>query len=417
MSEGIETLKLIYNIGVRLYGLGILMASWFLPKAKLWVNGRKTIYTDLKKLEKRTEILIWVHCASLGEFEQARPLIEKIKAECNALVLLSFFSPSGFEIRKNYALADAVVYMPLDTPQNAKKFIESIKPDAVYFIKYEFWLNHLNELKSRNIPSFLVSGLFRKKQPFFKWYGYYFRKSLSAFNHFFLQDIESSELLKSLGFNNYTVCGDTRFDRVIQIANEKKELPQIRQFKNDGLLVVCGSTWPVDEAYLLKIIAESPKNVKWIFAPHQIHHAEIQKLTQIPNINTVLYSAYSDIKNLKEAQLLVIDSIGLLSSVYAYADIAYVGGGFGKAVHNTAEPAVYGIPVVFGPKHKKFKEAIDLMMLRGAFAVSNAEILKKTITELIENPSGRADAGKKAKAYISQNSGAVEVVWKMTQMI
>jgi 3-deoxy-D-manno-octulosonic-acid transferase len=256
----------------------------------------------------------------------------------------------------------------------------------------------------------------RKHQLFFKWYGSYFRESLKAFHHFFLQDKESAVLLESIGYNNCTVCGDTRFDRVIQIANEKIELPQIQQFKNDNLLIVCGSTWPVDEEYLLKIIAESPKNVKWIFAPHQIHHTEIQKLTQNPNINTVLFSANNTMESLRQAQLLVIDSIGLLSSIYAYADIAYVGGGFGKAVHNTAEPAVYGIPVIFGPKHKKFREAIDLIHHHGAFSVSDAETLKKRLFYLIENPHVRAEAGKKAKAYITQNAGGVEIIWKMTQV-
>lgn len=372
------------------------------------------IYTDIKKLESGVGKLVWVHCASLGEFEQARPLIEKIKAESNCRVLLSFFSPSGYEIRKNYSLADVVVYMPLDTRKNAKKFIETIKPDVAYFIKYEFWLNHLNVLKKYNIPTYLVSGLFRKNQPFFKWYGGYFRESLKAYNHFFLQDTESLELLKSIGLSNCTVCGDTRFDRVIQVANEKKELPQIRQFKNGNLLIVCGSTWPVDEEYLLKIIAESPQNVKWIFAPHQIQPTEIQKLTKTPNINTVLYSTDNDTESLRQAKLLVIDCIGLLSSVYAYADIAYVGGGFGKAVHNTAEPAVYGVPVVIGPIYQKFKEAVDMVNIMAVFPANNASELSHHLSKLISNELLRKESGHKAKNYIIENAGGTDIIWKMT---
>ncbi len=385
------------------------LVAMFSKKIKLFVAGRKETFSKIAAL-KNSET-IWFHAASLGEFEQARPIIEEIKANYPTYkILVTFFSPSGYEIRKNYNLADVVCYLPLDSKSNAKKFIETVNPKLAVFIKYEFWPNLLNELKRKEIPTILVSGILREKQLFFKSYGGFMRDSLKAFHHFFVQDENSKKLLSSINFNNVTVAGDTRFDRVSKILEQDNSLDFINQFKDGKYTVVAGSTWQEDEALLVNYINNNAsEDEKFIIAPHNIKQEAILELQKSINKKTVLYSAKAD-KNLSEYSVFIIDTIGILTKIYAAADLAYVGGGLKTGLHNILEPATFGIPVVIGDKYDKFKEAVDLVKIGGCISIKNQEEFTTNFINLKEDENFRKLTGVINKRYIADNLKATKLI-------
>ena len=368
---------MLYNFGIIAYRCAIGVASLFNEKAALWVKGRKGIWKRMEAVERGKGRLVWVHAASLGEFEQGRPVIEKLKEiEPHTKILLTFFSPSGYEIRKNYQGADYIYYLPIDTPSNARRFVEKWKPDAAVFVKYEYWYNYLSELNKHQVPTYLISAIFRPEQPFFKKWGNLHRRMLGFFTRLFVQDEESVKLLSTIGITHVQQTGDTRFDRVKQIADAAKRIEKVEAFCNDRRAVVCGSTWPGDEDIILDYINAQEGNYKWIIVPHEIGEGHIK---DILGKCRKLVARYTDeTADVTKCQVLVVDTIGVLSSIYRYGSISYVGGGFGKGIHNTLEAAIYGIPVLFGPKYHKFKEAVDLIACGGAFSISDKEQLGAT---------------------------------------
>jgi 3-deoxy-D-manno-octulosonic-acid transferase len=402
-------MRLLYSIFIQLYAISIRIASIFNAKAKLWVQGRRNIFEQIRAtIQRSPNPVVWFHCASLGEFEQGRPIIEKIKKDQPDLkVVLTFFSPSGYEIRKNYTGADHVFYLPLDTPGNAKKFISIVKPTAAFFVKYEFWFNYLNELKNNAIPAYLVSGIFRTDHYFFKGYGAWFRKQLTAFDHFYLQDDNSAGLLNVIGYKNTTVAGDTRFDRVFEVSQNTKKITLVEQFKQQQPVFVAGSTWEPDEA-LLSTFDFSASGFKLIIAPHEITEERIQGILARSKKNAIRYSQATG-ETARKADILIIDNIGMLSSVYQYGTVAFIGGGFGKGIHNILEAAAFGLPVLFGPNYKKFEEAKELVHLRGAFVVNNDKELQSIIELLTRSPAGLL-AEATAKRYIQHHVGATEKI-------
>jgi 3-deoxy-D-manno-octulosonic-acid transferase len=407
-------MRLIYTAFVYLYGLAIRLGASFNAKAKLWVNGRTDIFqiikADVAGFENRK--IIWVHCASLGEFEQGRPVIEKVKSnEPSTVIVLTFFSPSGYEVRKNYAGADFIYYLPIDTFSNAERFIALVKPAAVFFVKYEFWYNYLYVLKNKDIPTYLISGIFRENHYFFKWYGKWARQQLKSFTHFYLQNTLSEKLLNTIGYTNTTVAGDTRFDRVFEISKSVKAIPLIQQFKQSENCLIAGSTWLEDEE-LLSTINFTTLNFKLIIAPHEIneeHIIAIEELFSKSSTDKCLRYSQANEQNVSNATILIIDNIGMLSSIYQYGTIAYIGGGFGKGIHNILEAATFGLPIIFGPNYQKFTEAIELITAEGAFCVSNEEKLKKCIDLLTEKEQYKK-ASTAAKEYVLKNKGATEKI-------
>ncbi|MGP8215288.1 MAG: 3-deoxy-D-manno-octulosonic acid transferase [Bacteroidia bacterium] len=401
-------MKFIYSLGIRFYGFAILVASLFNEKAKKWRAGRSNIFSNLQKsLQGNKAPLIWYHCASLGEFEQGRPVIEAFRQKFPQYkILLTFFSPSGYEVRKDYSSADYVFYLPLDTYANAKRFIEIINPQIAVFVKYEFWYNYLHMLGNKGVLIYLISARFRAEQYFFKWYGAWFRKQLNSYNRIFLQDADSEKILKATGVENITVAGDTRFDRVISIAGQAKADNIIESLKNGNKLWICGSTWEEDEnlihAVYNRLIASGEK-IKLLIVPHEIGEKHIKQVTE-------QFSAdrYSEVNAGKagNSNVLVVDKMGMLSSLYHYADVAYIGGGFGKGIHNLPEAAVFGIPVLFGPNYHKFNEAIDLIRLQAGFSVSSETELGNKMELLLKDNDLRKKCGDAAKAYIYGGSGA-----------
>ena len=402
-------MRLLYTLFIYLYFITIRIASLFNEKAKLWIGGRKNIFLLLKSsIQSSPSPVIWIHCASLGEFEQGRPIIEKLKKEHGDIkIILTFFSPSGFEVRKNYAVADHVFYLPLDTPSNAKKFITIVKPTAAFFVKYEFWFNYLTELKNNAIPTYLVSGIFREDHYFFKNYATWFREQLKAFNHFYLQDENSQKLLNSIGFKNTTVAGDTRFDRVSEVAKNVKDIPLIELFKQQQPLFVAGSTWQQDEELLAEFDFVAA-GFKLILAPHEITEQRIQFLLSKFKNNVQRYTQANE-ETIKNAHILIVDNMGMLSAIYQYGTVAFIGGGFGKGIHNILEPAAFGLPVIFGPNYKKFEEAKELVHLRGAFVVNSSKDLQNIIQLLTHSPAGLL-AEATAKRYIQHHVGATDVI-------
>jgi 3-deoxy-D-manno-octulosonic-acid transferase len=411
----------LYNISIYTYLFAIHVASLFNVKARLWVNGRKNIF-KLLELEIRNfrsnnqhpaSDLIWIHCASLGEFEQGRPLIEKLKIKDeNIKFILTFFSPSGYEVRKNYKNADLIFYLPIDTPGNAKQFLKIVKPKAAIFVKYEFWFNYLEELKRLTIPTYLVSGIFRKNHYFFKVYGEWYRKQLNSFTYFFLQDEYSKELLYSAGFKNCTISGDTRFDRVAEIAKSVSSIPVIDQFKENNKILILGSTWPEDEKLISEWTKSSnfqDKKIKLIIAPHEINEEHIVSIIRQFSDFSVLRFSKADEKNLGEAKILIIDNIGMLSSVYQYGSIAYIGGGFGKGIHNILEAATFNLPVIFGPNYGKFIEAKELIQLGGAFSVSDIGEFINTIS-LLGDEQVLKTASQISGYYVESKVGATDKI-------
>ena len=394
-----------------LYRASIRIASLWNTKAKLWLNGRKNIFNRLSaELRAQDSKIIWFHCSSLGEFEQGRPIIEKVKSQNpNFKFLLTFFSPSGYEIRKDYKGVDWVFYLPLDSKRNAKTFFDIVNPTLTVFVKYDYWYYYLNECKDRKTPLILVSGIFRKDQPFFKWYGNLHRKMLTCFTHFFVQDKESLQLLQSININNITVAGDTRFDRVSEIAENFTPIEEIEKFCSGSPVLIAGSTWPEDEK-LIKDTTTNFPDLKIIIAPHEIHKEHIDQLKSIfPN--AMLHSqlkAHSS--QPKTSNCLIIDNIGLLSKLYHYATITYVGGGFNKGIHNTLEAAVYGKPVVFGPNYKKFKEAVRLIETGGGICITSSTELSATLQKIINNKIELELSSKKSFDFVKQNKGATEKI-------
>ena len=399
----------IYSIIVSIAGLLLQIIAFFVSKIKLFVAGRKEVFPTLKAKIKSTDKTFWFHAASLGEYEQGLPVIERIKEKYpNHKIIVSFFSPSGYEVRKNNTIADATVYLPLDTLKNAKKFIQLTHPDAVFFIKYEFWPNYLNELKRQNIPTYLISGIFRENQAFFKWYGGFYRKALDAFTYFFVQNENALHLLHQLEKENAIVSGDTRFDRVASILEKDNTLDFIEAFKNGKTTIVAGSSWPKDEELLVDFINATTTDTKYIIAPHNIKPDQIQQLKNSCAKKVLLYSEKEN-KDLKDFDVFIIDTIGILTKIYSYADIAYVGGGFGHpGVHNILEPATFGIPILIGPHFSHFAEATDLVALKGCVAIQNKEELSRNFLDLITNTESRIEKGTICRDFVQKNKGAVD---------
>ena len=394
-----------------LYRVGIRAVSLWNNKAKLWLNGRKNIFDRLSaELRSQDSKIIWFHCSSLGEFEQGRPLIEKLKSQNpNLKFLLTFFSPSGYEIRKNYKGVDWVFYLPLDSKKNAKAFFDIVNPTLAVFVKYDYWYYYLNECKKRKTPLLLVSGIFRQVQPFFKWYGNLHRNMLSCFTHFFVQDKESLQLLLSININNATVAGDTRFDRVSEIAENFAPIEEIERFCSRSPVFIAGSTWSEDEKLIKDATANFP-DLKVIIAPHEIHKEHIDQLKTIFQ-DSLLYSQLR-VKSSEPitSNHLIIDNIGMLSKLYHYATIAYVGGGFNKGIHNVLEAAVYGRPVLFGPNYKKFKEAVGLIETGGGICITSSNELLAILQKFISDNTALELNGKNSFDFVKQNKGATEKI-------
>lgn len=402
-------MSLIYSIFIHLYTLTIRIAALFNTKARKWIAGRVNIFRrmeeDLKPGEKNRKTA-WFHCASLGEFEQGRPVIEAFrKKHPEYRIFLTFFSPSGYEIRCNYEQADRVFYLPADTKQNAVKFLDILKPDLVFFVKYEYWFNYLDELKERNVPVYIISAIFRPGQYFFKWYGSWFRKHLKNITWFFVQDDESEMLLHSIGIENKSVSGDTRFDRVIEIASHAGEFPVIQEFCRDSTIVVAGSTWPEDERILFPFPRNEKKKTKIIVAPHEVDKARIAKLISENEGKSARYSMAAK-EDLSGVEILVIDSIGILAHVYQYATFAYIGGGFGSGIHNILEAAAFGVPVIFGPEFSKFREARDLTGLGGAFSIRTRKEFETVCNRFLSDPEYCRQSALICKNYVTEKKGA-----------
>ena len=402
--------RLLYTTGIYCYAFLLKAAAIFHPKARQFVNGRKQLFLNLKKaFEKNKAPVAWFHCASLGEFEQGRPLIEAFKKEYPGYkILLTFFSPSGYEIRKNYPQADWVFYLPLDTPNNAKQFISLSNPEVAFIIKYEFWNNILKYAHRKKIPVLSVSSIFRKDHPFFKFYGKLFRHSLNYFDHFFVQDEKSAALLNSIGLKNSSTSGDTRFDRVKGIREKVKSIPIAETFSKDSKVFIIGSCWPADMEVLNTFINDR-KDLKFIIAPHNIDRKFIQRMDHDLMRDSICFSEAKE-KGAGEKEVLIIDNVGMLSSLYQYGDYAYIGGAFGQGLHNILEPATFGLPVFFGNKNfKKFREANDLINLGGAFSVKSYSNFRKHF-EKVEEAETYQMIKEINAGYVKNNSGATEII-------
>ncbi len=397
---------LLYRLTLKIYYFGIWFASFFNQKARFWIQGRST-QSPITLKES-----IWFHFASLGEFEQGRPVLEKLKAENLSIkTVVTFFSPSGYEIRKNTPLADYVYYLPLDTRRNAVNFLQTINPKIAVFTKYEYWYFFMDELYQREIPLYLISGIFRPQQIFFRNYGSFYRNMLLLVHYFFVQDEVSKSLLAGIGIKNVAVSGDTRFDRVWENAQTVKPIATVEAFKANHKIFIAGSTWPPDEDLIVNLILLYP-DWKFIIAPHEIGEEKISNLLQkLPAEKTIRYSEINvDLTALQEKQILVIDNIGLLSSLYQYGNIAYIGGGFGTGIHNTLEAAAFGLPVIFGPAYQKFKEAVDLIKLDAGFSIVNEASLENAVSKLITDENFYHQASTQAKNYTRQNIGATKKI-------
>ncbi|WP_324215649.1 3-deoxy-D-manno-octulosonic acid transferase [Flavobacterium sp.] len=411
----------LYNLVVVLASQIVKLLALFSPKMKLFVNGRKDVFPTLKSKIVTNDKTIWFHAASLGEFEQGLPVMEQIKKQFpHHKIIVTFFSPSGYEVRKNNSIADVTVYLPLDTKSNAQKFIDAVHPELVFFIKYEYWPNYLNELKDKKIKTYLISGIFRENQAFFKWYGGFYRKALQTFDYFFVQNDSSKKLVQRIGFNNVKVSGDTRFDRVVSILERDNTLDFIEQFKDNTTTIVIGSSWPKDENLLVNYINNSSDAVKFIIAPHNIKSEQIENLKSQIKKKSILYSEYKneispDGRNdkLEEFQVFIIDTIGILTKIYSYADIAYVGGGFGNpGVHNLLEPATFGVPIVIGPNYSHFAEATALVNMNGCVSIKDQNQLNNAFDSLINNVDERYEKGHICSTFVQMNKGATDVILK-----
>jgi 3-deoxy-D-manno-octulosonic-acid transferase len=410
----------MYNFLIRIYVLLARILAFFNhEKAKFWYDGRKDIFTKLEQAFKNKdhEKRIWIHVASLGEFEQGRPLIEALKKEApQYFIVLTFFSPSGYELRKNYPLADYIFYLPADTTANAQRFIQIVKPELVVFVKYEFWFNYLHILKKQNIKTLLISAIFREKQfQKFNPYTPFLTKMLHCFTYIFVQDTPSVFLLKKQGFDNVEAVGDTRIDRVLALKNEASKYPIIEQFIQSKNTLICGSTWQPDENMILDLFKNKTFDTwQFIIAPHDISSSNLIRLKQDFSTNTVFYSDLKnegDSNNFSQKRILIIDNIGMLSSLYQYGKVAYIGGGFGKGIHNTLEPIAFGLPVIFGPKYQKFEEAHQLIKTGGGISILNYADFEKTML-FLQTEKNYATASTAALNYVTNNQGATSKIFQ-----
>ncbi len=400
---------ILFTIGVLLYSLVVRLAALLgNAKAKQWIEGRKK-QESLNLSKGPTEQWIWFHAASLGEFEQGRPVIEALKkAYPQYKILLSFFSPSGYEIRKDYPLADEVLYLPSDTPRHAAEWLQRHHFVAAFFIKYEFWFNYMRALKKAGIPLFYISLILKPDSYFFRWYGSWFRKQLHNVTHFFVQDETTAQLLQSYGMDNVTVCGDTRFDRVAAIAKQARPFPEIERFIHGRKCIIAGSTWPPDERLLLSFLPKLPADYCLIIAPHDISESHVAQIkAMFPEAQ-----CYSELDVEQPSRILIVNTIGMLSQLYQYARFVYIGGGFGVNIHNIQEPVTFGCPVVFGPKYESFKEAVDLVQLQGAFSVKNATELEAVFTRLVTDNEFYEKASTTCRNYLESQVGATEIILK-----
>jgi 3-deoxy-D-manno-octulosonic-acid transferase len=404
-------MNVLYNLSIFLYSILIKLAAPFNAKARQISKGRGQVFGTLQAKIEHDRPIIWVHCASLGEFEQGRPVIEAIRGQYPGYrIFLTFFSPSGYEIRKNYELADYITYLPADTKRNAQKLIGLVRPELVFFVKYEFWHHYINELKRREVPLYLISAIFRENQLFFKnsFSGKWYRQMLSGFEHFFVQDDKSVQLLVQIGVTNVTKAGDTRFDRVAEIARNGKIIPLIEKFKGNSRVVIAGSTWKPDEELLAQYIHSHPE-IKFIIAPHETKRGNIERLINLLKTPVVCYTEATE-DSVMNKQVLIVDTIGLLSSIYKYADLAYIGGGFGVGIHNTLEAAIFGMPIIFGPNYLKFHEATSMVKLGVAFSVSDFRTLQAILSDLLSDDSKRASISIQCTAFTNQNLGATNII-------
>lgn len=397
---------LLYNLAVRISWFFLRVTAIFHPKIKLFVQGRKRTFGILEKSISIQDRVIWMHVASLGEFEQGLPILEKLKSTYPEFkILVTFFSPSGYEVKKNTVAADIVTYLPLDTYKNAKRFLQLVNPQLALFVKYEVWPHYLKFLGKREIPTLLISAIFKKEKIYFKGYGGFMRKALKTFTHIFVQDSNSKSLLESLGFDNITVSGDTRFDRVSQILERDNQLSFMEEFKGTDLCFVGGSTWPEDEKIIMEFINTSQRPMKYVLAPHNIKETHMATLKKSVQKRVLLYSQKEG-KDLSGFEVLLVDTVGLLTKIYSYADVAYVGGGFATGLHNTLEPAVFGIPVVIGPEYKGFNEAEELVDRGGILVVGSAQEFSNTLDRLITDREYLLKIGQTNAAYVAENKGA-----------
>ena len=402
---------MIYNLAMYILELGVKLAALFSEKPAKMVKGHREVFDLLKSKIDRNAQYIWFHAASLGEFEQGRPLIERIRKEYpHYKILQTFFSPSGYEVRKNYDGADIVCYLPIDTPANAKKFVDLVNPSMVFFVKYEFWHNYLNTLYQKGIPTYSVSSIFRPNQIFFRWYGKSYQQVLKTFAHLFVQNEESKKLLASIGVKNTTVVGDTRFDRVLDICAAAKQLPLVQKFKGDALTFVAGSSWGPDEDIFIKYFNAHPE-MKLIIAPHVVNDGHLKEIESKLQRSSVRYTQATE-ENVGKADCLIIDCYGLLSSIYRYGEISYIGGGFGVGIHNVLEAAVYGIPVIFGPNNKKFREAQHLLANKGGFEIHDYDDFEQLMNKFLTDEAYLKQSGKAAGDYVKGNAGAMELILK-----
>ena len=403
---------MFYDLAIALYDIAVHLAAPFSRKPRKMMKGHWIAYEILRQRLDKDVRYIWFHAASLGEFEQGRPLIEAIRARYPEYgILLTFFSPSGYEVRKNYRGADVVCYLPFDKRRNVRKFLDIAHTCMAFFIKYEFWKNYLDELHKRQIPVYSVSSIFRRGQVFFKWHGGTYRNVLRDFSHLFVQNELSKRFLAKIGIQQVTVVGDTRFDRVLQIRDEAKDLPLVERFKNGATTFIAGSSWQPDEDLFIDYFNNHPE-VKMIIAPHVIDENHLVEITGKLKRPYVFYTR-ADERNIAKADCLIVNCFGLLSSIYRYGEIAYIGGGFGVGIHNTLEAAVYGIPVIFGPKYQNFQEAVGLIEAGGAYSVKNREELYGLLDRLLADETSRKEAGAKAGAYVTGHAGATDKILGM----
>ena len=410
-------MTLLYTFSIVLIRVGFAIASVFHPKARLWHKGQRGLLRKVAHEYRPASRTLWIHAASVGEFEQGRPLIEELRKQCpNYQVVLTFFSPSGYELRKNYPGADYVYYLPADFPRNARRFVELIQPTLVVFVKYEFWYHHLHELHRRQIPTYLISAIFRRDQAFFKAWGGWYRGVLRFFTRIFVQDENSLDLLKAISIRHTQLAGDTRFDRVVEITAARKEVPLAHAFVANRKMWVLGSTWAPDEELWANYLSTNT-HADWCYmlVPHEIGESHLKAIeSQFAHRKLVRFSQ-AQTATVAQYDVLLVDTIGLLSSLYAYGHAAYIGGGFGSGIHNTLEAATYALPVVFGPRNQKFKEATDLISHGAAYSVSNAEEFALTVSELSSKPDQRRQSGSQAAAYVLQNTGATKTIMEAIQ--
>jgi len=398
-------MRLIYDIGIRIYWLTARVISPWNRKAKLWLHGRKGWYQELSSAFEPGDRVTWFHCASLGEFEQGRPVIEASRKHFpGSKILLTFFSPSGYEKRKNFEGADHVMYLPLDTRKNARKMLESLQLERAIFIKYEFWYHFLQELSKQNIPTYLASGNFRKDQMFFKWYGSWYRSFLRCFTHIFVQKENSRDLLRGIGYHNVSVAGDTRFDRVRELPQSPYSHEAMKGFCSGSPVLVAGSTWEKDEQMLARAYGELSQELRWIIAPHELSASHLSSLLKRFPGSVLFTQLKKEVPSGTRA--IIVDTIGQLSYLYRFGTLAYIGGGFGKGIHNILEAATYGLPVIFGPAYHKFSEAVELTELGGAFPVEEEDQLLFTIRQQLENSELLKTASQVAEEFVHERVGA-----------